>query len=242
MRTDPAVTGAGSVSGRPEEDARWLTSMHSLCKSLTIISGSNSTYVRRCDEFNRTDPGASAETNETHVRVPPFLLLSQGTLLTADTDDALRIVEAAREILEKVDQELARRFDVLRLKDGRQRIEIVEEGYVVAFIRQVFKRDRPRQWQSLEITASDARSADGEIERSRERGGKRDERNDRRLLDMREEMNDEQDVSIRAQRPSVWAVDLSPFRPYFHCRGSRDQLDQPLDYAQTRLTEKDKRP
>lgn len=56
--------------------------------------------------------------------------------------------------------------------------------------------------------------------RASEKKRKRDEREDWRLLHLCEEVNDEQDEAVRAERPSVGVVDLSSFGPDFDCGGT----------------------
>lgn len=58
-----------------------------------------------------------------------------------------------------------------------------------------------------------------------EEGRRKDEREDGRLLDLREEVDHEQDEAVRAKRAAVRVVDLPSFGPDLDCRRVGDAGD-----------------
>lgn len=102
------------------------TSIHSLYKSRTGPSGSNSvctTHVSSCLE---------PKARETHFVVPAFFISVYDTVLASNTDDVGRVGEIFCKVLEKIDEQLTDAFGVLTfLPDARKGVEVVEEGDVV---------------------------------------------------------------------------------------------------------------
>jgi hypothetical protein len=85
--------------------------------------------------------------------MPPLRNLRQNPRLTLDANDRMVVVELLREIPEEVDQESARRLVVEGLEDGRKRVEVVEEGDIVAFKGEVFEGGGRGKREALEVAA-----------------------------------------------------------------------------------------
>lgn len=90
---------------------------------------------------------------KTHIGMPPLRNLRQNPRLTLDANDRMVVVELLREIPEEVDQESACRLVVEGLEDGRERVEVVEKGDVVAFEGEVFEGGGRGKRKALEVAA-----------------------------------------------------------------------------------------
>jgi len=90
-------------------------------------------------------------------RETPLGDLLHRALLAADADDLVRVVELLAPVPEEVDQELARRVGVERLEDRGERVDVVEEGDVVAVVGEVVERGRVGEREALQVAAWRAR-------------------------------------------------------------------------------------
>ena len=149
--------------------------------------------------------------NWTHLLNPAFALLAQPSCFRANRNDGSVVGEILGEVAEEVDQQLSDIVAIGGLPVLRESLEIVEKGDIMPVKLELFERNRFRRRQLLEITAREDESV--KMTALSVVLYKKDERKDRRILDLGQEVNHKQDEAIGAQCSAIRVVDLASLGP-----------------------------